>query len=283
MTNLREIIIAIKGAGEMASAVAWRLYMANFKKILMLETANPMAVRREVSFCEAVLDGEKGVEKVIALQVQSPDEIKKCWEKKDIAVVADPQWQTLSILRPDVLVDAILAKKNLGTNMNEAPLVIGLGPGFCAGKNVHLVIETNRGHNLGRIITSGEAEPNTGIPGAIDGFSEERVLRAPVGGQFQSRRNIGEYVKKNEIVGSVAGVEVRSQINGVLRGLIRPNSLVLQGLKVGDIDPRGEVGYCFTISDKARAIGGSVLEAVLRSYNCDRPESAVGEEQKNDD
>lgn len=267
MTRLNEIIIAIKGAGEMASAVAWRLHMSKFSKILMLETDYPLAVRREVSFCEAVDEREKEVEKVRAVRVQYPDEIEPCWEKNEIVVVVDPQWQTLKAIQPAVIVDAVLAKQNLGTRMKEAPLVIGLGPGFYAGKDVHLVIETNRGHNLGRIIASGEAEPNTGIPGAIGGFTEERVLRAPGAGQFQSVRNIGDLVLKNEIIGSVAGVEVRAGIAGVLRGLIRPNSEVTQGLKIGDIDPRGEVSYCFTISDKSRAIAGSVLEAVLRVYN----------------
>jgi len=265
---LHEIIIAVKGAGEMASAVAWRLHMSNFRKILMLETDYPLAVRREVSFCEAVHEGEKEVEKVKAVRVQKPDEIKPCWQKNEIAVVVDPQWQMLKAIQPEVVVDAVLAKKNLGTQLNEAPLVIGLGPGFYATKDVHLVIETNRGHNLGIIITSGEAEPNTGTPGAIGGFTEERVLRAPGDGKFQSVRNIGDRVNKNEILGSVAGIEVRARIAGVLRGLIRPNSQVTRGLKIGDIDPRGEASYCFTISDKARAIGGSVLEAILRSYNC---------------
>lgn len=265
---LNEIIIAVKGAGEMASAVAWRLFMSNFRKILMLETDHPLAVRREVSFCEAVHEGEKEVEQVRAVRVQQPDAIKRCWEKNEIALAVDPQWQTLKAIQPEVIVDAVLAKKNLGTRMNHAPMVIGVGPGFYAGKDVHLVIETNRGHNLGKIITSGEAELNTGIPGAIGGFTEERVLRAPGVGKFQSVRNIGDCVNENEIVGSVAGVEVRALIAGVLRGLIRPNSQVTQGLKIGDIDPRGEVSYCFTISDKARAIAGSVLEAILRSYNC---------------
>ncbi len=267
MALLNEIIIAIKGAGEMASAVAWRLCMSNFRKILMLETDSPLAVRREVSFCEAVHQGQKEVEKVRAARVQYPDEIEPCWEKNEIAVMVDPQWQTLKTIQPEVIVDAVLAKKNLGTHLKEAPLVIGLGPGFYAGKDVHLVIETNRGHNLGRIVTSGEAEPNTGTPGAIGGFTEERVLRAPGAGQFLCVRNIGDSIIKNVIIGSVAGVEVRSSIDGVLRGLIRPNSQVTQGLKIGDIDPRGEVSYCFTISDKSRAIAGSVLEAILRSYN----------------
>ena len=147
--------------------------------------------------------------------------------------------------------------------------MIGLGPGFYAGRDVHQVIETNRGHNLGRVITSGEAEPNTGIPGAIGGVSEERVLRSPGNGQFLSDRVIGDGVVKNEVIGTVAGVAVRARIDGILRGLIRPGSRVFQGLKIGDIDPRGEVSYCFTISDKARSISGSVLEAILRSYNRD--------------
>ena len=235
----------------------------------MLETDCPLAVRRAVSFCEALHEGEKEVENVRAVRVRSHDEIERCWDKDEIAVMVDPHWQTLNAIMPAVSLDAVLAKKNLGTRMNEARLVIGLGPGFVAGKDAHLVIETNRGHNLGRIITSGEAEPNTGAPGAIAGFAEERVLRAPGSGQFLSDRNIGECVKNNEIIGVVAGIEVRSRLDGVLRGLIRPNSEVTQGLKIGDIDPRGERRYCYTISDKARAIGGSVLEAVLRFYNRD--------------
>jgi xanthine dehydrogenase accessory factor len=271
VTSLKELIIAVKGAGEMASAVAWRLYMSNFRRILMLETNYPLAVRRAVSFCEAVHEGEKEIENVRAVRVQSHDEIERCWAKNEIAVVVDPHWQSITAIQPAVSVDAVLAKKNLGTYISEAPLVIGLGPGFYAGKDVHLVIETNRGHNLGIIITSGQAEPNTGTPGSIAGFTEERVLRAPAAGQFLSVRNISEYVQKNEMIGSVAGIDVRSGVEGVLRGLIRPNSQVTRGLKIGDIDPRGERSFCFTISDKARAIGGSVLEAILRVYN--RPQA----------
>lgn len=251
----------------MASAVAWRLYMANIKNILMLETESPLAVRRKVSFCEAVYEGVKEVENVRAVRVQNPDGVKVCWENGEIAVMVDPSWKILKDIQPEVVVDAILAKKNLGTSLGEAPLVLGMGPGFCAGKDVHLVIETNRGHNLGRIITSGKAEPNTGTPGAIGGFAEERVLRAPGIGYFQSHCKIGDVVVENETLGTVSGAEVRAGIAGVLRGLIRPNSKVTLGLKIGDIDPRGDVSYCHTISDKARAIGGSVLEAVLRVYN----------------
>lgn len=251
----------------MASAVAWRLYMANLGRIFMLETDRPLAVRRAVSFCEAVYEGKKEIEGVKAVFAHKPDEIKKCWANHEIAVVADPHWQILKKLKADVVVDAILAKKNQGTKINEAELVVGLGPGFCAGKDVHWVIETNRGHHLGRIIISGTAEPNTGIPGSIGGFTEERVLRAPADGRFNARKDIGDPVKQGDIIGRVEGSDVEARIDGVLRGLIRTESMVSRGLKIGDIDPRGEVGYCYTISDKARNISGSVLEAILRYYN----------------
>jgi xanthine dehydrogenase accessory factor len=257
----------IKGAGEMASAVAWRIYRSNICQILMLETDSPLAVRREVSFCEAVHDGRKTIEDVEALRIGNDGEARKAWTQGKIAVVADPGWQMLDRLRPNVVIDAILAKKNLGTHLDEASLVIGLGPGFIAGQDVHFVIETNRGHHLGRIITSGTAEPNTGIPGPIGGYTEERVLRAPCDGEFQARCSIGDRVKKGDVIGKVAAEDVAAKIDGVLRGLIRSSSQVDQGLKLGDIDPRGNVDYCHTISDKARAISGSVLEVILRVYN----------------
>lgn len=264
--NLNELTICIKGAGEMASAVAWRLYMANLRKIYMLETPRPLAVRRRVSFCEAVYDGTQEVEHVRAVLGSTVSDVEKCWRNGEIAVLVDPAWQTKSQLRTDVVVDAILAKKNLGTTVDEARLVIGLGPGFSAGEDAHLVVETQRGHDLGRIITSGVAAPNTGIPGSIGGYTEERVLRAPVAGRFQTKRTIGDRVDQGDVVGRVEGDTVRAGISGILRGLIRPDSDVRQGLKIGDIDPRSERDYCFTISDKARAIGGSVLEAILRVF-----------------
>jgi xanthine dehydrogenase accessory factor len=267
MTDLRKLIIVIKGAGEMASAVAWRLYMANLQKILMLETDKPLAVRREVSFCEAVHAGYQIVEEVEAVQVQGLADTYQVWENGKIAVAADPQWLLMEKIHPQVVVDAILAKKNLGTRMQEAELVIGLGPGFNAGRDVHMVIETNRGHNLGRIITACSAEPNTGIPGTINGYSEERVLRAPTAGKFLARRSIGDSVKADEVVGFVEETEVRAGIGGVVRGLIRSQTSVTKGLKLGDIDPRALQHHCYTISDKARAIGGAVLEAVMRAYN----------------
>jgi xanthine dehydrogenase accessory factor len=265
--KLNDLIVVIKGAGEMASAVAWRLYMAHIHQIMMLEAPLPLAVRRAVSFCEAVVDGRQTVEGVTATRADNIDSVRTCWQKNQLAVSVDPGWKMLDDIQPDVVVDAILAKRNLGTHLDEAPLVIGLGPGFAAGRDVHAVVETQRGHHLGRIITAGSAEPNTGIPGVINGYAEERVLRAPCDGEFKAECAIGDPVKKGDPIGTVAAEIVRAQINGVLRGLIRSATLVQQGLKIGDIDPRGEVDYCHTISEKARAISGSVLEAILRVYN----------------
>ena len=252
----------------MASAVAWRLFMANLKKIFMMETANSLAVRRAVSFCEAVHEGKKEVEGVEGVLAENPDEVIATWRKEKIAVIVDPAWRTLKSIRADAVVDAILAKKNLGTSIDDGSMVIGLGPGFTAGHDVDMVIETNRGHNLGRILTSGEAEPNTGVPGPIEGYDQERVLRAPANGEFLTPVSIGDLVEKGEIVGSVAGENIAALINGVVRGLIQPRTQVTQGLKVGDIDPRGDTRFCYTISDKARAIAGSVLEAIMRVHNC---------------
>jgi xanthine dehydrogenase accessory factor len=175
----------------------------------------------------------------------------------------------LKHLNVNVSVDAILAKKNVGTKMDDAELVLGLGPGFSAGQDVHYVIETNRGHNLGKIITSGSAEPNTGIPGSIQGYAEERVLRAPGDGLFKTRKQIGDSVNKDDILGAVEELKIKAGIDGIVRGLIRSGSNVKKGLKLGDIDPRGEKSYCYTISDKARAIAGSVLEGILRVFNAE--------------
>ncbi len=251
----------------MASAVAWRLFCANIQKIFMMEVERPLAVRRAVSFCEVVYAGSQKVEDVEAVKVNNPEGIREAWENHKLAVIVDPQWRSLQKLRPDATVDAIVAKKNLGTNLAEAPLVVGLGPGFSAGKDVHMVIETSRGHNLGRIITTGSAEPNTGIPGSIGGHDVKRVLRAPAKGVFTALRSIGDPVKSGEVIGSVENLAIPAEIDGVLRGLIRSETNVTAGLKLGDIDPREKKEFCYTISDKARAIAGSVLEAILRIYN----------------
>ena len=182
-------------------------------------------------------------------------------------MLVDPEASCKETLRPDILIDAILAKRNIGTSVNDAPLVIALGPGFCAGRDAHYVVETNRGHDLGRLIREGYASPNTGVPGSIGGHSALRVLRAPTEGVFQSELSIGTHVEEGQVIGYVAGEAVKAQLTGTLRGLIRPGTLVPAHLKIGDIDPRGNGSYCMRISEKAGAIGGAVLEAILRTYN----------------
>jgi xanthine dehydrogenase accessory factor len=264
--RLNDLLILIRGAGEMATGVAHRLSSCHFK-VCMAETSNPQAVRREVAFSEAIFDSEKEVEGITSKWVESSDHISEVWKNKKIPVLIDPDAKVKDLLKPDVLIDATLAKRNLGTKITDAPLVIGLGPGFHAGKDVHLVIETNRGHNLGRIITNGEAEPNTGIPGPIAGYTEERVIRAPKEGKFKALKLIGDDVKANENVGMVGNVEVRSKIAGVIRGLLRDGTEVWNGMKLGDVDPRGIKDHCHTISDKARTISGGVLQAILEHFN----------------
>jgi len=262
----QDVIVLVKGAGEMASGISHRLTRCRFK-VCMTEIPEPHAVRREVSFCEAVYDGEKTVEGLTATVVRSYEEIIEAWRKNHIPIIIDPEATIKEVLNPTVLVDAILAKKNLGTRITDAPLVIGVGPGFCAGKNVHLVVETNRGHNLGKVISQGEAEENTGVPGVIAGFSIERVFRAPRDGTLHAIKHIGDMVEVGNIIGSVEGMPIQAGIKGVIRGLLRDGTAVWKGMKAGDIDPRGIKGHCYTISDKARAVGGGVLEAILSTLN----------------
>jgi xanthine dehydrogenase accessory factor len=263
---VKDLIVLIKGAGEMATGVAHRLARSGFR-ICLTEIAEPLAVRRGVSFCEAVFEGTKVVEGVTAKRVATREEIEEVWQDGELPIIVDPACSLRAVLKPDVLIDAILAKENRGTRLDDAPLVIALGPGFWAGRDAHFVIETNRGHRLGRVIEEGEAEPNTGIPGEIAGLTWERVLRAPCAGRFQSHRSIGDPVSQGEIVAEVEGIPIKANIPGVMRGLLRDGLKVKEKMKVGDVDPRGIQQHCFTISEKARAIGGGVLEAILRKYN----------------
>ncbi|TKB06774.1 selenium-dependent molybdenum cofactor biosynthesis protein YqeB [Desulforhopalus sp. IMCC35007] len=263
--NLKNLRICIKGAGDIATGIAVRLYMSGFTRILMLETERPLAVRRTVSFSEAIYLAETTVEGIVAKQVERLDQIEATWQGACIPVMIDPDWQTLRQRPFDVVVDAILAKKNLGSHCNEAPLVIGMGPGFTAGTDVHRVVETHRGHNLGRVIRSGQAAANTGIPGGVSGYTIERVLKSPHAGIFTTDMDIGDLVKTGRVVGQVAGVSVVAGIDGVLRGLLRSGTEISQGTKIGDIDPREDPAYCFSVSDKARCLGGSVLEAILEA------------------
>ena len=265
MKTVSDIKVGLRGGGDLASGIAWRLYHSGFK-VFITEIAKPLAVRRKVAFCEAVYDGRAEVEGLEAVLIPKAEDVYAIWDQSKIPLLVDPQCDAKRIIEPHVIVDAILAKKNLGTTIHDAPLVIALGPGFEAGKDAHFVVETNRGHNLGRLITSGTAEPNTGIPGSVQGITSERVLRAPVDGEWQNILDIGDEVKKGDAVGSVNRVPVEAQIGGVIRGLIRSAIDVTEGVKLGDIDPRGNKEFCYTISEKSRALGGTILEAILRVY-----------------
>ncbi len=224
-----------------------------------------MAVRRRVAFSEAIYDGEAVVEGVKALRVEGLQDVDRLWRRGEIPVVVDPECSSRHALRPDVIVDAIMAKKNTGTCKRDAPLVIALGPGFEAGQTATFVIETNRGPRLGRLLEKGTAEPNTGVPGAIDGVTE-RVLRAPRDGQWQTGRDIGESIFKDAVAGFVDRMPVRAPIDGIVRGLIRPGVQVSEGLKIGDIDPRHQKELCLSISDKALAVAEGVLEGISIYY-----------------
>ena len=263
---MKEITVVIKGAGEMASGIAHRLFMANIRRICMIEIENPLCVRRTVSFCEAVFEQEVQVEGVTAVLVGNRSEVGHAWRRGQIGVIIDPAWKIIADLRPDVVVDAILAKKNLGTRKEEAPLVIGIGPGFSAPDMVHAVVESNRGHDLGRVIYHGGAEPHTGMPGLTAGFGMERVLRSPHEGAVRHVKSIDDPVSKGEIVLYVDETPVPAGVDGVVRGLIR-DIRVRANEKVGDIEPRGETRYSRTISDKARAIAGGVMEAIFHHLN----------------
>ncbi len=263
MSNFDKTLVLIKGAGDLASGVAARLHRCGFP-VVMTELPHPLMVRRTVSFGEAVYEGKVEVEGITARRVDDAPSAVLALGVGAIPVLVDPQAGSLGALRPAVLVDAIMAKQNTGTTLADAPLVIALGPGFAAGHDCHAVIETNRGHCLGRVILEGPAEPDTGRPGNVGGKTFERILRAPVGGAVRGRAEIGERVVEGQIVATVEGVEVQAGTAGVLRGLVRSGSHVRAGEKIGDVDPRAAPEHCYLISDKSLAIAGGVLEAILR-------------------
>lgn len=256
------MIVLIKGGGDLASGVAHRLHRAGLR-VAITELEHPTVIRRTVAFANAVFQGQTSVEGVTARLVANPMDVPSAWSEGVIPVLIDPEAQALGVLRPGVLVDAIMAKRNTGTHLADAPIVVALGPGFIAGVDCHAVVETQRGHHLGRVILKGTAAPDTGVPGEVEGYGQERVLRAPAAGVFQGVKEIGDVVKAGDTVALVAGRPVVVSIGGVLRGLLADGLQVRPGMKVGDVDPRGEREHCFTISDKARAIGGGVLEAIL--------------------
>lgn len=277
----KKILIICRGGGDLATGIVHRLFRAGFP-VLVLETDSPAAIRRQVSFSEAVYDGTATVEGVTAERIASANRasVNHVLEEGRVPLLVDPEGSSIPLLKPDIVVDAIIAKKNLGTAKEMAPLVIGVGPGFTAGADVDLVVESMRGHNLARIFTTGSALPNTGIPGNIGGFTKERVLHAEAAGYMKNIRQIGDIVEKGEEIariyekmtedGTFSGsyVSVEASISGIIRGLIREGYHFQKGFKIADIDPReSELANCFTISDKARSIGGSVLEAVCGYVN----------------
>ena len=265
LLQMATVKVLVRGGGDLASGVAWRLHQSGFR-VVITEIPEPLSVRRKVAFSEAVYEGRCAVEGVQAVLVKGPEEVARVWNQGFIPVLVDPEAACRHSIKPEVIVDAILAKKNLGTSAKDAPLVLALGPGFEAGKDAHFVVETQRGHNLGRLLASGSAAPNTGVPGAVQGITSDRVLRAPASGPWRNAVDIGEMVKKGDVVGTVQGEALYAAIDGVLRGLIRPGITVSKDLKIGDIDPRGKRDFCFTISEKALAIAGGVLEGILRTY-----------------
>ncbi len=255
-------LVVVRGGGDLASGVVHKLVRCGFS-VVVLEVPKPTFIRKSVSFADAIYEGEAEVEGVVSKHAGSVEEIRTLLKADIVPVVIDPEGDYITRLKPLAVIDSVMAKHNTGTRLSMAPIVIALGPGFNAGADVHAVIETNRGHNLGKVILEGAAHANTDIPGEIAGYTHERIIRADVSGVVTNLKEIGELVKKGDIICTVGGISVEAAVDGVVRGLIRTGTIVTKRMKIGDIDPRGEKEYCYTISDKARAIAGGVLEALL--------------------
>ena len=261
-------LIIVRGGGDLATGTIYKLKKSGFP-VLILEAANPSAIRRNVAFCEAVYQGTQTVEDMTCHLAESPDQARQFLQEGKLTVLVDPAGESIQKLQPLAVIDGILAKKNLGTHRNMAPITVALGPGFTAGEDVDAVVETKRGHNLGRVLWHGCAAPNTGIPGIIGGYGRERVIHCPAKGILRNVKKIADLVSEGDVIAVVetrdGTVPVKATLNGILRGLIRDGYPVTPGFKMADIDPRAEErNNCFTISDKARCIAGGVLEAVLQ-------------------
>lgn len=278
--NWKNHLVIVRGGGDLATGTIHKLHRCGFH-VIVLEVANPSAIRRYVAFSESVYEGRMTLEGVTCqyagpvsgqLKEALEEKINQIFNRGEIPLFADPEGLLISILKPWAVVDAIIAKKNLGTTKDMAPVTVALGPGFTAGEDVDVVIETKRGHNLGRLIYEGAAFPNSGIPGIIAGYGKERVNHAPAAGILYGRHQISDYVEKDETIALIRTetgeeVPVKAQLSGILRGLIRDEYPVTKGFKIADVDPReSEKANCFTISDKARCIAGGVLEALLHAW-----------------
>ena len=260
-------LIIVRGGGDLATGTIYKLKKCGFP-VLILEAESPSAIRRNVAFSEAVYQGQQTVEDITCYMAGSVAEAEQFLAKGKLTLLVDPAGVSIEALKPLAVVDAILAKKNLGTHKDMAPITVALGPGFEAGIDVNAVIETKRGHNLGKVLWSGFAAPNTGVPGIIAGFGKERVIHCPAEGILRNVKKITDTVVKGEVIAVVeteeGNVPVEASLDGLLRGLIRDGYPVTKGFKIADIDPRmDEYGNCFTISDKARCIAGGVVEAIL--------------------
>ncbi len=252
-------LVVVRGAGDLATGCIVRLVRCGFR-VVALELPRPSAIRRAVSLSEAVYDGVAEVEGVRAVRHEGPP---AAWDGSVVPLLVDPEARHVARLAPLAVVDAIVAKRNFGTHLDLAPVVVALGPGFEAGRDAHAVVETNRGHALGRVLLTGHAEADTAVPGRIAGHDGARVVRAQAAGDVVALRAIGDLVGAGEPILSAGGAMARAEIGGVLRGLIRPGFPATVGLKVADVDPRGVKEHCFTVSDKARSVAGGVLEAIL--------------------
>ncbi len=261
---MKKPFIVVRGGGDIATGTIHTLWTAGLIPVV-LETDKPSAIRRRVSVCEAVYDGESTVDGMKAVRAYGIENVYDIINENNVPVLTDEKGESIQRLAPDILIDGILAKRNINTHIRMAPLTIALGPGFRAGVDVHYVIETQRGHDLGRIIEKGSAAKNTGIPGNIGGYTAERVIHSPADGIIKTVKDIGSFVEKNDIIALVGNEGVPASLTGIIRGIIRDGYSVHKGLKIADIDPRREeYGNCFTVSDKARCIGGSVLRLVCR-------------------
>ena len=261
-------LIIVRGGGDLATGTIYKLKKSGFP-VLILEVKNPSAIRRNVAFSEAIYQGQQTVEDMTCFRADSLQQAENFLQEDKLTILVDPKGEAIARLKPVAVVDAIIAKRNLGTAKTMAPITVALGPGFVAGEDVDAVIETKRGHNLGRVIWSGSAAPNTGVPGLIGGFGKERVMHSPAQGILKNVKKITDTVMKGEVIAVIetesAVVPVEASLDGILRGLIRDGYPVTKGFKIADIDPRSEeYNNCFTISDKARCIAGGVLEAILQ-------------------
>lgn len=266
ITNLKNIKVLLKGGGDLASGIGYRLKRAGFK-LLIVEKPEPTAIRRTVSFASVIYQGKLEIEGLTGKKVMNLEELSEAWDQQRIPVTTIEARGLLAGINPDIVVDGRMLKEKTDQIIDQAELVIGIGPGFKIKQNCDLAVETNRGHHLGRVISEGSTAENTGSPGSVNGFTDERVIHAPEAGIFQSDSQIGQVVKAGDVIGKVNDKLLRAEIAGVLRGLIRPGIRVKAGTKLADVDPRSEKDYCYYISDKALAVAGGVLEAILSWYN----------------